>query len=109
MQPARQEQINQWNQLVAANPDGGNVLQVKAFGESKARHGWQVRYFMIEKAAVLVLVRNIPGLGEFWYVPKGPGVTDLADLKQFAGSIPGPKPFLVKIDPEIPSGSISQK
>ncbi len=54
---------------------------------------------------MLVLERRLAGLGPIWYIPKGPGVTDLAGLKNFAASIPD-GPFLIKIDPEIPVNTI---
>ena len=103
MRPANPEEIARWDELVVANPDGGNVLQAKAFGETKSRHGWQAKYFMMGSVAILVLARRVPLLGELWYVTKGPGVTDLAGLKQFvqvAQELPD-KPFMIKIDPEI--------
>jgi lipid II:glycine glycyltransferase (peptidoglycan interpeptide bridge formation enzyme) len=106
MRPATPEELARWDELVAANPDGGNVLQLQAFGEVKGQHGWTPKHFMLGKTAVLVLARTIPYLGEFWYVPKGPGVTDRGGLKAFAEQIPGPKPFVVRIDPELTSDAI---
>jgi lipid II:glycine glycyltransferase (peptidoglycan interpeptide bridge formation enzyme) len=82
---------------------------MRAFGETKARHGWQVQYFRLDDLAVTVLSRRIPGLGELWYLPNGPGVTDLNGLKRFveaAGQLPSP-PFVIKIDPEVPKRAIS--
>jgi len=106
MKPATPEQKADWNQLVADNPDGGNVLQAKAFGETKARHGWTVRYFSFGGAAVLVLERQIPGLGAFWYVPKGPGVTEQLGLQAFAEEVRKlpRQPFVIRVDPEIITG-----
>lgn len=97
-----------WDELVAANPDGGNVLQAKAFGDTKSRHGWEAKYCLFGAVAVLVLARRVPVLGEIWYVTKGPGVGDLAGLKTFAEATKAlpDKPFMIKIDPEIPAGEI---
>jgi lipid II:glycine glycyltransferase (peptidoglycan interpeptide bridge formation enzyme) len=108
MRPATVEELARWNELVLANPDGGNVLQAKAFGETKSRHGWQAKYFVLDQVAVLVLARRIPLLGELWYVPKGPGVGDLEGLKAFAAAVKElpDKPFMIKIDPEIPVDAI---
>jgi lipid II:glycine glycyltransferase (peptidoglycan interpeptide bridge formation enzyme) len=112
MKPASDEQMKQWDELVAVNPDAGNVLQLKAFADTKERHGWTPKYFILGKTALLVLSRQIPRLGEFWYVPKGPGVADRTGLKAFAGmarDLPGPKPFAIRIDPEILATAASLK
>lgn len=105
MKEATPDQIERWDELVAANPDGGNVLQSRAFGQVKGAHGWKDRYFMLGGTAVLVLERVVPAFGKIWYVPKGPGVGDRGGLKAFVEQIPD-KPFLVKIDPEIPKDAI---
>ncbi|HUC87364.1 MAG TPA: peptidoglycan bridge formation glycyltransferase FemA/FemB family protein [Candidatus Saccharimonadales bacterium] len=111
MRPATPEEITGWDELVAANPDGGTVLQLKAFGEVKSRHGWQASHYLLDKVAVLVLRRQIPGFGELWYVPNGPGVTDRGGLNRFAQAAAKlqPAPFMIKIDPEIRRGEISAK
>jgi lipid II:glycine glycyltransferase (peptidoglycan interpeptide bridge formation enzyme) len=109
MRPAGADEMARWNELIAANPDGGNVLQVKAFARTKARHGWRPRYFVLRDAAVLVLARALPGLGEFWYVPAGPGVRDVAGLTAFAAAIPVPGPFVMRVDPLLPGGAASEE
>lgn len=109
MRPATSEELQHWDKLVAANPDGGNVLQLKAFGEVKDLTGWQPKYLMINSLAILALCRNIPGLGDFWYVPKGPGVVDVAGLKSFAAhakALTSRSPFAIRIDPEINGAAI---
>ncbi|HUC20271.1 MAG TPA: peptidoglycan bridge formation glycyltransferase FemA/FemB family protein [Candidatus Polarisedimenticolaceae bacterium] len=92
--------------LVAANPDGGNVLQSKAFGDTKSRHGWQAKHLISDGVAMLVLARRVPLLGELWYIPKGPGVKDLGQLKRILGELNQAGPFMIKIDPEIPKDSL---
>lgn len=106
MRPATPEEVSQWDRLVAANPDGGNVLQSKAFAETKALHGWEPLYFMLGEVAVLVLSREVPLLGELWYVCKGPGVTVKEGLEAFAKRLPYPPPFMVKVEPEIPASKV---
>jgi lipid II:glycine glycyltransferase (peptidoglycan interpeptide bridge formation enzyme) len=101
MRPALPDELSRWDELVAANPDGGNVLQLRAFGETKARHGWQSQYMMMGEVAILALEKQVPLLGNFWYVPKGPGVKAVSGLKRLAQSIPKSGPFMIKIDPEI--------
>ncbi|HSX41078.1 MAG TPA: peptidoglycan bridge formation glycyltransferase FemA/FemB family protein [Candidatus Saccharimonadales bacterium] len=106
MRPATPEEIAGWDKLVAANPDGGNVLQSKAFAETKALHGWEPLYFMLGEVAVLVLSREVPLLGEIWYICKGPGVTVKEGLEYLSKQLPYPPPFMVKIEPEIAKGQI---
>lgn len=113
MRPATPEELTHWDELVVKNPDGGNVLQSKAFGEFKAKHGWESRYFLFENIAFMALVKQIPVFGEMWYVPKGPGIQDGAQLARFIETVRGgltsriesevkpPQVFMVKIDPEI--------
>jgi serine/alanine adding enzyme len=101
MREASAEELAGWDELVAKNPDGGNVLQARAFGELKVRHGWQARHLIFENVAILALVRQIRWLGELWYIPKGPGVAELDQLKRLTAELKKTKAFTVKIDPEI--------
>ncbi|GAC1371906.1 MAG: peptidoglycan bridge formation glycyltransferase FemA/FemB family protein [Candidatus Saccharimonadales bacterium] len=86
MRPATEEELACWDEIVAANPDGGNALQTKAWGDFKARWGWQPRRYVYQTASGLVsaqwLVRKASGQGELWYCPKGPGVTSAADYAE---------------------------
>lgn len=111
MRPASEKEISNWDSLIASNPDRGNALQVKAFGETKGLHGWKPRYFVSDKLklAALVLSKQIPGAGEFWYVPKGPGVADKKQLAKFIKSLDAldHKPFLLRMDPEILKDDLS--
>ena len=109
MRPATPEELARWDELVLANPDGGAVMQLKALGDTKRQHGWRIRYEMMGDTAIFILVRQIPGLGELWYVPNGPGVASLEGLKTFAEAVTQmkPRPFMVKIDPEIPKNQIT--
>lgn len=84
MRRATEDEISRWDELVAANPDGGNSLQTRTWGEFKARWGWQPAQFVYELTggrlvAAQWLSRQIPGFGVIWYCPKGPGVTTPAD------------------------------
>jgi lipid II:glycine glycyltransferase (peptidoglycan interpeptide bridge formation enzyme) len=100
---ATQEEIRRWDELVATNPDGGNVLQGLAFAETKAKFGWVPKYVMHDKIAALYLTRRAPGLGEIWYAPKGPGIASLDQLVFVTKDIKDAKPsFLVEIEPELP-------
>jgi serine/alanine adding enzyme len=77
MRIATEAELARWDELVAANPDGGNALQTLAWGEFKSRWGWKPRRYVYELQGRLVaaqwLVRKTVQ-GEIWYCPKGPGV-----------------------------------
>jgi len=106
LRPATRAEIGRWDELVVANPDGGQVLQTRAWGEFKRSWGWRPTYWIAEtddaEVAVLFLRRRIWGFGDLWYAPKGPGVLDaralvtlLADRRAMRDA------FLVKVEPEI--------
>lgn len=102
---ATQLEIDQWNTLIIANPDGGNVFQGQEFAEQKAASGWLPRFIMADTLAITVLEKSIPLLGKLWYFPKGPGIASihalddiLADLQMFAKQH---GVFAVKIEPEL--------
>ncbi|HEY2004312.1 MAG TPA: peptidoglycan bridge formation glycyltransferase FemA/FemB family protein [Candidatus Saccharimonadia bacterium] len=86
MRLANEDELARWDELIAANPDGGNALQTLAWGDFKARWGWEPRRYLYETTSGLVaaqwLVRNVRGQGELWYCPKGPGVTTPADFAE---------------------------
>ncbi len=114
MRPATSDEISRWDELVVGNPDGGNVLQSRAWGEFKREHGWQPLYWThdvgISQVAVLVLQRRVPGLGALWYIPKGPGVTDPVMLGPMLDDLFATrKPFAVKVEPELLQGAEAQQ
>jgi lipid II:glycine glycyltransferase (peptidoglycan interpeptide bridge formation enzyme) len=84
MRAATEDELARWDELVAANPDGGMALQTRAWGDFKVRWGWEPRRMVYETKSGLVavqwLVRKAAGQGELWYCPKGPGVTTPADF-----------------------------
>jgi lipid II:glycine glycyltransferase (peptidoglycan interpeptide bridge formation enzyme) len=88
MRPATQDELQRWDELVAANPDGGNALQTLAWGDFKARWGWRPARYVYEASSGLVaaqwLVRSVPGQGEVWYCPKGPGVSSFEGFCEMA-------------------------
>jgi peptidoglycan pentaglycine glycine transferase (the first glycine) len=106
MRAATRAEISGWDDLVVHNPDGGHVLQTRAWGEFKRNHGWLPRYLVSDAGgvpvAILALQRDIPGLGHLWYVPKGPGVSSAAQL---AGALRGAgtasHAFCLKVEPEL--------
>lgn len=94
-----------WDKLLATNPDGGNVFQSAEMLKTKQLGGWRPRYLEIDGTYVAALEKHLPVCGKFWYLPKGPGVSDmdgllaiLPDLKSFALS---EGVFAIKIEPEL--------
>jgi lipid II:glycine glycyltransferase (peptidoglycan interpeptide bridge formation enzyme) len=106
MRDAGHTEVARWDDLVVANPDGGQILQSRAWGEFKRAHRWSPRYLISEAdtpLAVLVLRHAVPSLGELGYIPKGPGVAAvdqlglvIDELRDSAG-----RAFAIKIEPEI--------
>jgi lipid II:glycine glycyltransferase (peptidoglycan interpeptide bridge formation enzyme) len=106
MRRATAVELEHWDELVAANPDGGQILQSRAWGEFKRAHRWAPRYLVSDEqpsVAILELRHVVPALGQLGYVPKGPGVnsadqleTVLSGLREHAGSA-----FAIKVEPEI--------
>lgn len=102
LREATADELTRWDELIVANPDGGNVLQSRAFGDVKAQYGWQSKYMMFGGIAFLALVRHCPlQLGDLWYIPKGPGFTNLNQLSKLAAEIKKTGAFMIKIDPEV--------
>ena len=102
---ATTEEISAWDELLLKNPDGGDIFASKEIADTKADNGWKPRYIVGDGLAVLALEKQILGLGKFWYMPKGPGVTTteelqslITPLKAFAAT---QGVFAVKIEPEI--------
>jgi lipid II:glycine glycyltransferase (peptidoglycan interpeptide bridge formation enzyme) len=109
MRLATADEVERWDELVQANPTGGDILQSRTWAEFKASWEWQPHYYVAEldeeKIAVVFLARPIPGLGELWYAPKGPGVRDPGALVQmFEDRAVFGDAFLVQVEPEVGAG-----
>ena len=108
MRPATSAELEVWDDLLTANPDGGHYLQTRAWGSAKARWGWDPRYLVHEaggrRVVALFLCRRVFGLGTLWYAPKGPGVTTAEALTEMVPWAPPPDGFLLKVEPEVVSG-----
>ncbi len=88
-----------------ANPDGGQSLQTRAWGEFKRRHGWEPHYLVFDKPkiAMLLLRKKASGWGDIWYSPKGPGVATSEQFDEIANqmAVSDMRGAVVKIEPEI--------
>ncbi|MFN2582147.1 MAG: lipid II:glycine glycyltransferase FemX [Candidatus Dormibacteria bacterium] len=105
LRTATSAEVRGWDELVLANPDGGHILQSRAWGEFKRDSGWEPRFMVAELArpvAVLFLVRRIAGLGTLWYTPKGPGIAEADMLPTLARAwCDMSQGFLLKCEPEL--------
>lgn len=109
MRLANQHEIDNWDNLVVKSPNGGDVFQTKAFVNAKKTQGWHPQYVVydVKNVACVFLTRRVPFLGELWYAPKGPGITNLDELPaiahenaKFAKDYPH-KIFAFKIEPDV--------
>lgn len=100
------EQMLAWDHQLGLNPDGGSVFQSAEIAETKQLNHWQPLYLTINGIAVTILQKTPPYLGNFWYIPKGPGIAhsgQLADmLPELRRQAALHKVFAVKIEPELP-------
>ena len=95
-----------WDEKLGANPDGGSVFQSAELAETKRLGGWEPLYLAFDGMAITVLQKPVALLGNFWYVPKGPGITA---PDQLPGILPKLRAeaerrhvFAIKIEPELP-------
>ena len=71
MRRASPQELGGWDGLVAENPDGGQILQTRAWGEFKRAHRWAPEYLVSDsgqRVAILELRHSVPGLGVLGYV-----------------------------------------
>jgi lipid II:glycine glycyltransferase (peptidoglycan interpeptide bridge formation enzyme) len=102
---ATQLEVDQWDNHIIANPDSGNIFQTKEFGSIKSTNNWNAIYAVIDEIYILILERKIPILGNFWYTPKGPGITSVENLKklipEFRDFARQNNVFAIKFEPEL--------
>lgn len=102
---ALQHEIDRWNDIIISNPDGGNFNQSSQLAKVKSQYGWKIRYIVTENCAFTVHERFIFGLGKLWYIPKGPGVCTIRELKSLIDPLRKfahkNGVFVIKIEPEI--------
>ncbi|NJC21292.1 lipid II:glycine glycyltransferase (peptidoglycan interpeptide bridge formation enzyme) [Arthrobacter pigmenti] len=108
---ATEEERGNWDSLVTANPNGGNMLQSASFAEVKSHHGWNPLFVVFESAEYstynLVIEKKVPLLGRFWYLIKGPDVATPTDVPAVLSALTefirrsNLAVFAVKIEPDI--------
>lgn len=105
------DELKQWNELIAGNPDGGHFLQSAGWAHFRRHYGWQPRQFVAklrdQTVAVLILERNIPTIGKIWYCPKGPGITSEGGLEEILAELYklAPDVVAIKLEPELPAST----
>lgn len=108
---ATASEIDQWDTLVTANPNGGNLLASEAFAAVKRNHGWGTQFIAFVGPEYtsynLVLEKSFPVLGKLWYLIKGPDVATVAEIPAMMQAlrlfVKGAKlnVFAAKIEPDI--------
>jgi lipid II:glycine glycyltransferase (peptidoglycan interpeptide bridge formation enzyme) len=106
LRAATPAELERWDDMVLANPDGGHILQSRVWGDYKRRHGWRPRHTVYDvdgrTIAVLFLTRRFAGFGELWYAPKGPGIGDVGQMRSIVEATAHARPaFVVKWEPEL--------
>ena len=102
---ATEDELASWNELIAKNPDGGDLFQTKEMGLIKKSQGWSPGYWVAEGSGrciyILALTRRVYGFGEIIYIIRGPGIVDYADLASISESLRlwRPSAVFIKIEP----------
>jgi lipid II:glycine glycyltransferase (peptidoglycan interpeptide bridge formation enzyme) len=103
---ATEAEVARWNELILANPDGGNVFASYEYALQKETGGYKARFVIVNGLAVTVLEKNTPPMGRLWYLPKGPGVVSTEGLFEILDAL---KPlankhhvFVIRIESELP-------
>ncbi|HRQ86587.1 MAG TPA: peptidoglycan bridge formation glycyltransferase FemA/FemB family protein [Candidatus Saccharibacteria bacterium] len=89
---ATSDESKKWNDIIIANPDGGNVFASVEFAKQKEMGGYKHFFVMVDSLAVTVLEKRTL-LGKLWYLPKGPGATSVKDVLRALKAI---KPLAMK-------------
>jgi len=77
---ATPEEINSWDALILANPDGGNIFSSAEYAEIKKLTNYTTRFVIVGNIAITVLEKQTAPLGKLWYLPKGPNVSTAKEL-----------------------------
>lgn len=76
---ATQQEISRWDDLVLANPGGGEIFQSSSFAAVKAEGTWHIQHMIYEAAdqsiAALYLVKSFSLVGRQFYCPMGPTIS----------------------------------
>jgi len=102
---ATSEEIDSWNTRILSNPDEGNVFASYEFAMQKETGGYVARFIVVNDLSVTVLEKNVPTLGKFWYLPKGPEVGSIKELwkniEEIETLAKTKGVFAIRIEPEL--------
>ncbi|QQS26990.1 peptidoglycan bridge formation glycyltransferase FemA/FemB family protein [bacterium] len=121
------EELDAWNRLILENPDSGHIYQTLEWGDYKGRYGWHPERLVWEsdkkRAYFQALVKNAPGFGAIWYIPKGPGIfahyksekAQAAAFKTLSTELAlyiqkhDPRAFMLMVEPEVYDDELKPK
>lgn len=107
---ASEAEAARWNELVAANPGGGEVWAGEEYLEAKRHGGYLPRRVMVDRPdrstlAVGVLAKRVPLLGEWWHLPAGPPGEDLRAVFEASAAVGvlarAHGAFMLKVEPRL--------
>lgn len=103
---ATSEEIENWNNHILSNPDGGNIFSSFEYAEQKRLNGYTPRYVVVDSVAVTVVEKSTPPLGKLWYLPKGPNVANenqlLSVLSELEPLARKNNVFVIRVESELP-------
>ena len=115
---ATSSEQDSWDDLVAANPGGGEVWSGAAYLDVKrAENRYRDLRVIVERGdrppiAVGVLAKRVPLLGAWWHLPAGPAGEDLARVREVTNAVAALArsrgAFLLKIEPRVSRDAISE-
>ncbi|SDE32380.1 lipid II:glycine glycyltransferase FemX [Rhodococcus tukisamuensis] len=102
-------EVEGWDDLIGANPDGGDVWRSYDFAEHKREHvRYSSVYLMVDGVAVTVHEKRVPLLGKLWYLPAGPPAANaeelLRALRAIADFARGQGVFMIRVEPTLVAG-----
>jgi len=117
LREATADEISNWDTLILANPNGGDILQGTVFASIKKSGHWRPRYLIYDgqqKIAALFLELKIPSIGTILYCPAGPGVASGEQLEAITRAnqayfLTHQNIFLIKIEPALPAETTMPK
>ena len=106
VRPATPTELENWDNLIINNPDGGNIFSSRVYAQQKTEQGgYHAHFLMVNGMPVTVLEKRTALFGNYWYLPKGPNVTStkqlfdtLAALKPYAKKR---RVFVIRIESEL--------
>ena len=122
-------ELARWDDLILANPDGGDVWRSRDYAEQKRLGHYTPRYIVVRgneldndrvgsdadavwlpganpwAMAFTVHEKSVPLVGKLWYLPKGPGFETLSEVvwatRILADFAKDHGAFMMKIEPRL--------